>query len=140
MGGPIGYTNAVDITEKGYTGDDHPFFVLPETNFSIRCIPVWARYSPLRTRVEAHAIISHQDPTGALVIHLLLGRTRWSIRTPTVNPSQCTFVQMTDTDVAFLLYYRSCPYDCHDLYLPSILASLKFAVLYAIRSICFVCA
>ena len=105
--------------------DDDPFIVLTETKFSIRCIPVWARYSPLRTRVEAHAIISHQDPTGALVIHLLLGRTRWSIRTPTVNPSQCTFVQMTDTDVAFLLYYRSCPYDRHDLYLPSLPASLQ---------------
>jgi len=35
-----------------------------------------------------------------------------------VNPSQCPFVQMTDTDVAFLIYYRSCPCDRHDLYLP----------------------
>ena len=34
-------------------------------------------------------------------------------------------VQMTDTDVAFLLYYRSCPCDRHDLYLPSIPASLQ---------------
>jgi hypothetical protein len=41
----------------------------------------------------------------------------------TVNPSQCPFVQMTDTDVAFLLYYRSCPCDRHDHYLPSIPAS-----------------
>ena len=40
-----------------------------------------------------------------------------------VNSSQCPFVQMTDTDVAFLLYYRSCPYNRHDLYLPSIPAS-----------------
>ena len=32
---------------------------------------------------------------------------------------------MTDTDVAFLLYYRSCPCDRHDLYLPSIPASLQ---------------
>ena len=31
---------------------------------------------------------------------------------------------MTDTDVAFLLYYRPCPYNRHDLYLPSISASL----------------
>jgi len=31
-------------------------FVLTETKFSIRYIPVWDRYSPLRTRVEAHAI------------------------------------------------------------------------------------
>ena len=42
-----------------------------------------------------------------------------------VNPSQCTFVQMTDTDVAFLLYCRSCSCDRHDLYLPSIPASLQ---------------
>ena len=35
--------------------DDDPFIVLTETKFSIRYIPVWARYSPLRTRVEAHA-------------------------------------------------------------------------------------
>jgi hypothetical protein len=34
---------------------DRPFIVLTETKFSKRHIPVWARYSPLRTRVEAHA-------------------------------------------------------------------------------------
>ena len=39
-----------------------------------------------------------------------------------VNPSQCPFVQMTDTDVAFLLYYT---HTRHDLYLPSIPASLQ---------------
>jgi len=38
---------------------------------------------------------------------------------------ECPFVQMTDTDVTFLLYYRSCPYKRHDLYLPSIPASLQ---------------
>ena len=32
---------------------------------------------------------------------------------------------MTDTDVAFLLYCRSCPCDRHDLYLPSIPASFQ---------------
>ena len=32
---------------------------------------------------------------------------------------------MTDTDVAFLLCCRSCPCDRHDLYLPSIPASLQ---------------
>ena len=32
--------------------DDDPFSVLTETKFSIRYIPVWTRYSPLRTRVE----------------------------------------------------------------------------------------
>jgi hypothetical protein len=36
--------------------DDDPFIVLTETKFSICYIPVWARYSPLRTRVKAHAI------------------------------------------------------------------------------------
>jgi hypothetical protein len=35
--------------------DDRPFIVLTETKTSNRHIPVWARYSPLRTRVEAHA-------------------------------------------------------------------------------------
>jgi hypothetical protein len=34
---------------------DRPFIVLAETKPSKRHIPVWARYSPLRTRVEAHA-------------------------------------------------------------------------------------
>jgi hypothetical protein len=34
---------------------DRPFIVLTETKPSKRHIPVWARYSPLRTRVEAHA-------------------------------------------------------------------------------------
>jgi hypothetical protein len=36
-------------------GDDRPFIVLTETKTSNRHIPVWARYSPLQTRVEAHA-------------------------------------------------------------------------------------
>jgi hypothetical protein len=36
--------------------DDDPFFVLTETKLSICYIPVWARYSPLLTRVKAHAI------------------------------------------------------------------------------------
>jgi len=28
--------------------DDYPFIVLTETKFSLRCIPVWVRYSPHR--------------------------------------------------------------------------------------------
>ncbi len=32
---------------------------------------------------------------------------------------------MIDNDVALLLYYKPCPYDRHDLYLPSIPASLQ---------------
>jgi hypothetical protein len=35
--------------------NNQPFIVLTETKFSYRYIPVWARYSPHRTRVEAHA-------------------------------------------------------------------------------------
>ena len=38
-----------------YVSIDRPFIVLTETKSSNRHIPVWARYSPLRTRVEAHA-------------------------------------------------------------------------------------
>jgi hypothetical protein len=34
---------------------DSPFIVLTETKSSYLHIPVWARYSPHRTRVEAHA-------------------------------------------------------------------------------------
>ena len=32
--------------------DYRSFIVLTETKFSFRCIPVWDRYSPHRTRVE----------------------------------------------------------------------------------------
>ena len=32
---------------------------------------------------------------------------------------------MTDADVTFLQYYRSCPYIRHDLYLPFLPASLQ---------------
>ena len=38
-----------------YPSIDRPFIVLTETRSSYRHIPVWARYSPHRTRVEAHA-------------------------------------------------------------------------------------
>ena len=34
---------------------DRPFIVLTETKSSYLHIPVWARYSPHLTRVEAHA-------------------------------------------------------------------------------------
>ena len=42
-----------------------------------------------------------------------------------VNPSQCSLVQVIHTDVTYFLYCRSCPCDRHDLYLPSIPASLQ---------------
>ena len=54
-----------------------------------------------------------------------MGELGGVLRLLPVNPSQCPLVQVTDTDVALLLYCRSCPYDSHDLYLPSIPASLQ---------------
>ncbi len=42
-----------------------------------------------------------------------------------VNPSQCSLVQVINTNVTYFLYCRSCLYDRHDLYLPSIPASLQ---------------
>jgi uncharacterized protein YukE len=42
-------------TAEGLVSINQPFIVLTETKFSYRYIPVWARYSPHRTRVEAHA-------------------------------------------------------------------------------------
>ena len=38
-----------------HTHHHHPFIVLTETKSSYSHIPVWARYSPHQTRVEAHA-------------------------------------------------------------------------------------
>ena len=49
---PVGSNN----TRPRNCNDDQPFIVLTETKTSNRYIPVWARYSPLRNRVEAHAI------------------------------------------------------------------------------------
>jgi len=46
----------IDVpTNPGPRSIDRPFMVLTETKSSNRHIPVWARYSPHRTRVEAHA-------------------------------------------------------------------------------------
>jgi len=50
-----GYTCVYDCKRVCVYDDDRPFIVLAETKPSKRHIPVWARYSPLRTRVEAHA-------------------------------------------------------------------------------------
>ncbi len=42
-----------NLAQQGPRGmNDTPFIVLTETKFSFRCIPVWDRYSPHRTRVE----------------------------------------------------------------------------------------
>jgi hypothetical protein len=43
------------VIHRGHKSIDRPFIVLTETKISKHHIPVWARYSPLRTRVEAHA-------------------------------------------------------------------------------------
>jgi hypothetical protein len=51
-----GAQKSVARASEAHLADDDPFIVLTETKFSFRYIPVWARYSPLRTRVEAHAI------------------------------------------------------------------------------------
>jgi hypothetical protein len=40
------------VNERLEMFDDPSFIVLTETKFSFRCIPVWDRYSPHRTRVE----------------------------------------------------------------------------------------
>ena len=47
--------------------DDDPFIVLTETKFSIRYIPVWARYSPCRASpdIVQAAVISTGAENGA---------------------------------------------------------------------------
>jgi hypothetical protein len=47
-----GGLRAADYDFELYHDDDPSFIVLTETKFSFRCIPVWDRYSPHRTRVE----------------------------------------------------------------------------------------
>ena len=42
-----------------------------------------------------------------------------------VYPSRCSLLQVTNTDVGYPHYCRSCPCDRHDLYLPSIPDSLQ---------------
>ena len=58
-GGSAGAAVVVEPERAGGNGDDPSFIVLTETKFSFRCIPVWDRYSPHRTRVEkkAHVIM-----------------------------------------------------------------------------------
>ena len=56
---PLGVTvnGREDGLEVTRSGDDGPFIVLTETKFCILPVPVWARYSPLWTRVKAHAMM-----------------------------------------------------------------------------------
>ena len=49
------FSNRVPLVCRVPLSINQPFIVLTETKFSYRYIPVWARYSPHRTRVEAHA-------------------------------------------------------------------------------------
>ena len=53
---PLARTPDLAILAKNsrlvFAHDDPSFIVLTETKFSFRCIPVWDRYSPHRTRVE----------------------------------------------------------------------------------------
>jgi hypothetical protein len=44
--------DAAALATERLVDDDRSFIVLTETKFSFRCIPVWDRYSPHRTRVE----------------------------------------------------------------------------------------
>jgi hypothetical protein len=44
--------HAVQLSSPVLSYDDPSFIVLTETKFSFRCIPVWDRHSPHRTRVE----------------------------------------------------------------------------------------
>ena len=108
--------------------DDPPFIVLTETKFSFRCIPVWDRYSPHRTRVEKKSTCDNALTMTAPVPWSLpysLGELNGVLSLLPVNPSQCSLVQVINTDVTYFLYCRSCPCDRHDLYLPSIPASLQ---------------
>ena len=55
-----GVSTVDHVSDRGCVSemyDDRPFIVLPETKFSIHCIPVWDRYSPLLTRVERTYIL-----------------------------------------------------------------------------------
>ncbi len=70
-------------------------------------------------------IRSHHDLAGTLVTPYSWEDHGGVLRLLPVYPSQCSLLQVTSTDVAFPPYCRSCPCDRHDLYLPSIPASLQ---------------
>ena len=70
-------------------------------------------------------IRSHHDLAGTLVTPYSWEDHGGVLRLLPVYPSQCSLLQVTSTDVAFLPFCRSCPCDRHDLYLPSIPASLQ---------------
>ena len=70
-------------------------------------------------------IRSHHDLAGTLVTPYSWEDHGGVLRLLPVYPSQCSLLQVTSTDVAFPPFCRSCPCDRHDLYLPSIPASLQ---------------
>jgi hypothetical protein len=49
---PVSKSQVMQAEKLEVHHDDPSFIVLTETKFSFRCIPVWDRYSPHRTRVE----------------------------------------------------------------------------------------
>ena len=51
----LALTVAFCVCPRAQESINQPFIVLTETKFSYRYTPVWARYSPHRTRGEAHA-------------------------------------------------------------------------------------
>jgi hypothetical protein len=56
----VAYIHVHGVHQAVFADDDDPFIVLTETKFSICYIPVWARYSPLRTRINIHVHGVHQ--------------------------------------------------------------------------------
>jgi hypothetical protein len=53
------FSNTFGINEHSTTflDDDDLLLFLQKQNFACRHIPVWARHSPLRTRVKAHVMM-----------------------------------------------------------------------------------
>jgi hypothetical protein len=70
-------------------------------------------------------IRSHHDLAGTLVTPYPWEDHGGVLRLLPVYPSHSSLLQVTSTDVAFPPFCRSCPCDRHDLYLPSIPASLQ---------------
>ena len=85
---------------------DRPFIVLTETKFSFRCIPVWDRYSPHRTRVEKKSTCDNALTMTAPVPWSLpysLGELGGVLSLLPVNPSQCSLVQVINTNVTYMV-------------------------------------
>jgi hypothetical protein len=68
--------------------DDHPLIVLTETKFSIRYIPVWARYSLLREDCTVRAL-PWWSPTRVLDKSMVPRATAAIPRCATTAPRHC---------------------------------------------------